>query len=278
MSIASVALSPAIEDFASFPENFVHIYGQTLSDSILILLHVGGSVIPMRVMESNSIASVKLRIQNSEGYFVRKQKLVFEGRELARNNSRVQDYGVADGNVLHLVIKLSDLQAITVRTVCGKNFEFHIARGRNVGYVKQQIAKKGKGFLNLKDQELVCNGEELEDQRLITDICKNNDAMVHLLVRKSAIISIEALNLTEGTDAVGQYLGGTPSVQHQVMKRKLLLRDFILEPLVVNSKIPLPLVIKELIDLTFDGLERVNRPIWSSEGSGGAYFMQDSSG
>ncbi|XVF12671.1 hypothetical protein REPUB_Repub08aG0139100 [Reevesia pubescens] len=289
MSIASVALSPAIEESATFPENFAYRYGQTLSDSILIFLSVGGSVIPMHVMEYDSIASVKLRIQNSKGFFVRKQKLVFEGRELARNNSRVRDYGVADGNVLHLVLKLSDLQAITVRTVCGKEFEFHIARGRNVGFVKQQIAKKGKGFLNFKDQELVCDGEELEDQKLITDICKNNDAVIHLLVRKSAKVrvvpierdfevSIEALNLNEGQDAVGQCLSGTPSVEHQAMVRKLLLRDFLLEPRVVNSKIQLPLVIKELIDLTIDGLERGNSPIRSSEGSGGAYFMQDSSG
>ncbi|XVE58376.1 hypothetical protein DITRI_Ditri04bG0164800 [Diplodiscus trichospermus] len=289
MSTAGVALSPEIKESAGFSENFVHRYGQTLGDSILIFLSVGGTVIPMRVMESDSIASVKLRIQKSEGFFVRKQKLVFEGRELARSNSRVRDYGVADGNVLHLVLKLSDLQAITVRTVCGKKFEFHIARGRNVGYVKQQIAKKGKGSLNLKDQELVCNGEELEDQRLIIDICKNNDAVIHLLVRKSAKVrakliekdfevSIEAANLNEGPHAVGRYMGGTPSVEHRAVKRNLLRRDFILEPLVVNSKIQLPLVIKEVIDLTFDGLVSGYRPIRSSEGSGGAYFMQDSSG
>ncbi|EOY23542.1 hypothetical protein QUC31_008306 [Theobroma cacao] len=221
---------------------------------------------------------------------MRKQKLVFQGRELARNNSLVRDYGVADRNVMHLVLRLSDLQAITVRTVCGKEFEFHIARGRNMGYVKQQIAKKGKGFLNLKDQELVCNGEELEDQRLITDICKNNDAVILLLVRKSVKlravpfekdieVSIEELNLNEGKpDAIGQYQGVTLSQEHHVMERKLMQRDFILEPLVVNSKIELPLVIKELIDLTFNGLERGNKPIRSSEGSGGAYFMQDSSG
>ncbi|MBA0814001.1 hypothetical protein Gohar_019852 [Gossypium harknessii] len=289
MSTASVAFSSAIEEFACFPENFAHRYGQTLSNSILIFLSVGGSIIPMRVMEYDSIASVKLRIQTSKGFFVRKQKLVFEGRELAQNDSRVQDYGVADGNVLHLVLKLSDLQAITVRTVCGKEFEFHIPRGRNVGYVKQQIAKKGKGFLNLKDQELVCNGEVLEDQRLITDICKNSDAVIHLLVQNSAKVravpierdfevSIEALSLNEEPHAARQYLGDTSSVEHLILAGKLFQRDSILEPLVVNSKIQLPMAIKELIDLTFDGLQQGSRPIRSSEGSGGAYFMQDSSG
>ncbi|XVE64394.1 hypothetical protein DITRI_Ditri07aG0097600 [Diplodiscus trichospermus] len=138
-----------------------------------VALSPTGFVILLHEMEFDSAASMKLRIQNSKGF---------------------SDYGVSDGNVLHLVLKLSDLQAIDVRT----------------------------------DQELVCDGEELEDQRLITDICKYNDAVVHLLLRNS--------------------------VKHTLC------------------------VIKELIDLTFDGLERGKNPIWSSEGSGGANFMQDSLG
>ncbi|MCV5004510.1 ubiquitin-like protein, partial [Escherichia coli] len=80
----------------------------------MIYLTVDGSVIPMRILESDSIASVKLRIQASKGFFVKKQKLVFEGRELARNDTCVRDYGVCNGNVLHLVLRLADLQAITV--------------------------------------------------------------------------------------------------------------------------------------------------------------------
>jgi hypothetical protein len=104
-----------------------------------------------------------------------------KGEKLARNNSRVSDYGLTDGNILHLVIRLSDLHAITVRIVCGKEFEFHIERNRNMGYVKQQIAKKAKGFFDLKDQELICDGEELEDKRLTNEICTDNDAVIHLL-------------------------------------------------------------------------------------------------
>jgi hypothetical protein len=290
MSIGIVALSPVLEESLSFPGTFTGWCGPRSSDSILIFLSVSGSVIPMHVMESDSIASVKLRIQTCKGFFVKKQKLVFEGRELARNNSCVRDYGLTDGNILHLVLRLSDLQAITVRTVCGKEFEFHIERNRNVGYVKQQIAKKGKGFFDHKDQELICDGEELEDQRLINEICKDNDVVIHLLVRKSAKVhakpvekylevSIEAPSLNEKGSGVGEYQRGTLSVGHPVIiERKKLRRNFILEPVVVDAKIELPVVIRELINSTFDGLERGNEPIQSSEGSGGAYFMQDSSG
>ncbi|KAF5743454.1 hypothetical protein HS088_TW08G00037 [Tripterygium wilfordii] len=288
MSIASVALSPVFGDSLSVTSSLSKQYDVQLNDSILVFLSVTGSVIPMRVMEWDSIASVKLRIQSFKGFFVKKQKLVFEGRELARNNSCFKDYGVSDGNVLHLVLRLSDLQAIIVNTACGKKFEFQVDRSRDVGYIKQQIAKKKQG-VDLIDQELVCDGEEVEDQRLITDICKDNDTILHLLVRKSAkvrakplekdiVLSIEASDLDEKrVDVISKEPRILPVVC-QVEHMKPIFKDFILEPLAVNSKIELPSAIKELIKSVFDGLESGNGPIQSAEGSGGVYLMRNSSG
>ena len=128
MSVADVALSSIHKE-----SKYFHGYcnnnqrGHVPEDSsILIYLSVGGSFIPMRVLESDSIASVKLRIQTCKGFVVKKQKLVFGGRELARNDSLVKDYGVTNGKVLHLVLKLSNLLLITVRTTCGREFEFFL--------------------------------------------------------------------------------------------------------------------------------------------------------
>ncbi|XP_042505925.1 phosphatidylinositol 4-kinase gamma 4-like [Macadamia integrifolia] len=287
MSTARVALSPVREE--SVPGYFHSRLGISSSESILIYLTVAGSVIPMRVLESDSIASVKLRIQTCKGFVVKKQKLVYGGRELARNGSLVRDYGVTDGNVLHLVLRLSDLRVITVNTACGKNLEFHVERCRNVAYVKQQIAKKGKDFLDLKDQELICDGEELDDRKLIDDICKSSDAVVHLLVRKSAKVrvkpvekefelSIVASNSNERTDYDGENQKSDGLKDIRVFTKKSTERNFCLEPVIVHPKIKLSSVISDLISSTFDGLESGNQPIRSSEGSGGAYFMQDSSG
>ncbi|KAL6228235.1 hypothetical protein ACLB2K_002189 [Fragaria x ananassa] len=142
------------------------------SESILIYLSVSGSTTPMSVLESDSIESVKLRIQTYKGFVVKKQKLVCGGRELARSNSILRE--------------LSDLQEINVRTNCGKEFTFHVERGKDVGYVKQRIAKNSKEFVDLEEQEVVLDGKPLEDQKLIDDICKQNDGVLHLLVRKSA--------------------------------------------------------------------------------------------
>ncbi|KAG6391555.1 hypothetical protein SASPL_149311 [Salvia splendens] len=290
MSIASVALCPVYEDYWNFPGRVSGQYGPWSSDSILIYLTVGGSVIPMRVLESDSIASVKLRIQVSKGFSAKQQKLVFDGKELARNNSQVRDYGVSDGNVLHLVVRLSDLQAITVRTVCGKEFKFHVQRKRNVGYVKQKISERGDGVFNLKDQELFCDGEELEDQRIIDDLCRSNDAVIHFLVRKSAKlrvvpvqkdfeVSIVASDVEEKVgDKVNRRRRRSQNEKLPIVAASHPPREVQIEPLIVNPKIVLSPVIKQLIHETCYGLEKGNPPIRSSEGSGGAYFMQDSAG
>ncbi|EEF39060.1 phosphatidylinositol 4-kinase gamma 4 [Ricinus communis] len=292
MSSAGVALSP-IQNGVVLPVDYFS--AQPSSDEyILIYLSVGRSVIPMRVLGSDSIESVKLRIQSCKGFVVKNQKLVCGGRELSRSNSLIRDYGVTDGNVLHLVLRLSDLQVIKVKTTSGKEYTFCVERGRDVGYVKQQVAKKEREFDS--DHEVVCDGEELDDQRLIDDICKyNNDAVIHFLVRKSVKVrtkpvdknfelSIVAPRLNEenGTrncDIVGEENNGTKyDVDKQILFRKPPDRDFLIEPIIVNPKIELPYVIKDMVNATFDGLECRNNPIRSMEGTGGAYFMQDYSG
>ncbi|XWS50101.1 hypothetical protein CRYUN_Cryun12cG0059700 [Craigia yunnanensis] len=284
MSVADVALSPVRQET-------VHSRGYCNNqpgESILIYLSVAGSVIPIRVLESDSIASVKLRIQTCNGFVVKKQKLVFGGRELARNDSLVKDYGVKGGNVLHLVLKLSDLLLITVRTTFGKEFELHVDRFRNVRYLKQRIAKKEKGFVDVDEQEIFCNGEKVDDQRLIDDLCKDNDAVIHLVVQKSAKVRAKPVEKDLELSVVAESdvderrgsVGGEKNQSEglQIVTKEPIVRDFWLEPVIVNPKVKLPSFMWDMIHSTFDGLEIGNQPIRSSEGTGGTYFMQDKLG
>lgn len=292
MSSAGVAICPLpIENAVSVG----NIHNQSSDESIVIYVAVSGSglLIPIRVLESDSIESVKLQIQNHKGFVVKNQKLVCGGRELARSNSLVREYGVADGNVMHLVLKLSDLQVISVRTCCGKEFTFHVERSRDVGYVKRQIAKKKKGLVDLDDQEVICNGECLEDQRLITDICENKDAVIHLFVRKTAkirnkpvgknyelsIVAPQSNDRTRRHDEVDTESGGGNGTGNGVvLPIKPPDIGVWLEPIIVNPKIEVSLVLEDLVKSTFEGLGRGNYPVRSSEGMGGTYFMLDALG
>ncbi|WVZ25542.1 hypothetical protein V8G54_004086 [Vigna mungo] len=276
MSIAEFALSSVFEEKGQWEGQPGHCSGEP----ILIYLTVDGAVTPMRVLESDSIASVKLRIQQCKGFVVKKQKLVFGGRELARSGTLIKEYGVADGNVLHMVLRLSDLLFIVVRTVSGKEFEFHIDRHRNVGYLKQRIRKKGEGFIDLEDdQELFCNGEKLDDQRVFHDICKSDDDVIHLIIKKSAKIRTTPIqkDLKLFVKAPGEI------VKHNRDKHVHIGNVppdvcFWLEPIILNPKINFFPFLWDMINSTFEGLKRGNDPIRSSEGTGGTYFMQDSTG
>ncbi|KAE9612864.1 hypothetical protein Lal_00027337 [Lupinus albus] len=261
MSIADVALTPIYKESVHWKNQQVGI-GAYPGESILIYLTVNGAVTPMRVLESDSIASVKMRIQTCKGIVgnKKKQKLVFGGRELARNDSLIKDYGVTAGNVLHLVLRLSDLIFIVVRTTCGKEFEFQIDRHRNVGYLKQHIKKKGKGFVDVDDQEIFRDGEKLEDQKLFHDICKSDDDVIHLVIKESAKVKARPIHKDLELSVVAAGV------------------DFCFEPIIVNPKIKFLPFFWDMINSTFDGLQKGNNPIRSSEGTGGTYFMQDSTG
>lgn len=289
MSVVDVGLSPIFKESGHFLPGYCGQKGPVIEDSsILIYISVGGSSIPMRVFESDSIAAVKLRIQTRKGFVVNKQKLVFGGRELARNDSLVKDYGVTRGNVLHLVLKFYDLLFVIVRTNCGEEFEFHVDRYRNVGYIKQRIFKEGKGFVDVEDQEIFFNGKKLDDQKIVDDICNDNDAAIHLLVEKSAKVRakplekdfeilVVAANSTEKRDRSIDG-GENRSEEVLVLSKERSGRNFMLEPVIVNPKVKLNSVFWNMINSALGGLEKGNAPIRSSEGTGGTYFLQDPSG
>lgn len=290
-SAGVVAISP-IRDESMVLSPPLSPLGHNIEESVFIYLAMSGSKVPMRVLESESIESVKLRIQNCQGFVVKNQKLICGGRELARSNSLVRDYGVSAGNVMHLVLRLSDLQTIHVRTSSGEDYTFHVGRNRDVGYVKRQIAETNDALGDIEDQEVLCNGERLEDQKLINDLCNNSDAVIHLFVRKSAKIrarpveknvelSIVVPKLNDVTeDDVNREAGHHDEEvleKSHFVPRKPPDRAIVLEPVIVNPKVELPLAVHKLINSTLEGLERGSDPVRSSEGTGGAYFMPDAS-
>ncbi|XP_019160419.1 PREDICTED: phosphatidylinositol 4-kinase gamma 2-like isoform X2 [Ipomoea nil] len=289
MSAVDLALSSPFEEESVRSSR----HSNGTNESIVIYITVGGFVIPMRVLKCDSIASVKLRIQTCQGFVVKRQKLVFGGRELSRNDCLVKDYGVVNGNVVHLILKLSHLLIINVSTTCGKDFEFHVDRHQNVGYLKRKIAKEGKGYFDLEDKDLFCNGEKLEDLRLIDDINKNTaDAVVHLVVEKSAKVwakpvdrdvelSVVAANSNSNWNEKKPEVTREPTRDLQALSRNKSSPhggDVLLEPIIVNPKVKLAQSLWDIMDSALDGLVKGKTPIRSSEGTGGTYLMLDGSG
>jgi hypothetical protein len=255
--------------------------GSQLQDSILIFLAVPGmSPMPMSVLESESIASVKLRIQRFKGFVATKQRLVLDGHELARNNCPVKDYGLAEGNVLHLVIRLSDLRVINIETATGKKFQFQVDQSSNVKFLKNKLAAEGDEDIgNLQDHKLEYDGEELEDHQLIADISKRDDAVIHLFILKPAKVLTQQVDRDTLVTVLNPQEKGNLQNEPRSMNstKSVEVRPAPVEPIVSQNVKLSPELIK-MINLTTVGLEKGHLPVMSAEGSGGVYFMRDATG
>lgn len=279
MSAAGVAtLSPLEDQLALVPPC---LFGAQPLDSILIFLAVPGKpLLPMRVLDSESVASVKLRIQRFKGFVVTKQRLVFGGHELTCNSSRVRDYGLADGNVVHLVVRLADLRAITIETANGKKFKFQVDSGRNVGYLKNKIAAEtGEEIESLKDQRLVLGDEELEDHQLITDIAKKGDVVIHMFIREPAKVRTKTIDKETVVTVVTPEDKGNIHIDAALNNIELAnCGGAPVELIAVNRNVQFSPAITDMIGTTIAGLENGHLPVMSAEGSGGVYFMKDQLG
>ncbi|EER88404.1 phosphatidylinositol 4-kinase gamma 4 [Sorghum bicolor] len=286
-SAGVIVLGPIPEDPAFLPISFTgsrspHCSsGSQLQDSILIFLAVPGMPpMPMSVLGSESIASVKLRIQRFKGFVVTKQRLVLDGHELARNNCPVKDYGLAEGNVLHLVIRLSDLRVINIETATGKKFQFQVDQSRNVKFLKNKLAAEGDEDIgNLEDHKLEYDGEELEDHQLVADISKRDDAVIHLFIRKPAKVRTQQVDRDTLVTVINPQEKGNLQNEARAMNsaRSVGVRPAPVEP-IVNRKVKLSPEVMKMINSTIAGLEKGHLPVMSAEGSGGVYFMRDAAG
>jgi hypothetical protein len=285
-SAGVIVLGPVPEDLALLPICFdgsrsQHcLSGSQLQDSILIFLAVPGAPpMPMSVLGTDSIAQVKLRIQRFKGFVVTKQRLVLDGHELARNNCPIKDYGLAEGNVLHLVIRLADLRLINIETATGKKFQFQVDQSRNIKYLKNKLAAEGDEDVgNLEDHKLECDGEVLQDHQLIADISKREDAVIHLYIRKPATVQTHQVDRDTLVTVVNQQQKDNLQKEDHPVKKSARAKPALVEPIVVNPKVKPSPEVRKMISLAIAGLENGHLPVLSAEGSGGVYFLQDAAG
>jgi hypothetical protein len=266
----------------------------------LATLGANNSVMPMRVLSSETIASVKLRIQAYRGFYTKQQRLVYRGRELTRDDCFVKDYGVCNGEVVHLVLRLSDLVDVTVKTADGRQF-FKVERIRNVRDLKQRIAasKGGDSHSPLdhhpQQQQLIFRGKTVEDNKRLSsnDICLQDGMLVHLLVPKSVKVRSRALRKgvelsVDVVEDVGFFEGGfvedeqgsevlpysTSALLALVSSEIQLNRSNVLEPAIGVLRYDVPDVLADLLARARAGLHSGKSPMLSSDGSGGAYFLK----